>query len=669
MSGVSFFHPEFLWALAALSIPLLIHFLTRRPPRRFEFSTLRFFSLGALRKSRVRTLKRLLLLLCRLGMIVAIVAIFLAPFNRRDPFASLWNPDAAVYAYVDPTVSMNYRNHGAALWQEAFHALDSLDKMLLPSATRLFYDEARHEFTAQSAFSAPGGLFTRHGPGASGRMASAFGDAVARHGKGMPVLIALSDFQEAESRSLDTAFRARMSAPVLCVSVAPEAAWDYRVADVAAPDDNFSSVNVRVASFGRDLAHAPLTVSAGGMRVGHALLTVDKGKHADFSIPVTMDITRRTGMVRLEADDPFSLDNEGYFVRGESFAIRVLITGDPAQTFPLAAAFKGLGKAAWNVSVRKENDVAYGDIDSAALIVLCGVRQLSLPLDMLVHGRSFGPKAILFSPVMDSLSLFVNTTVLSSALRRPLSLVADPSPRSVVLPDTLSALFSGFPLLTDRDARVYRYIDGLPGDAVVKLDNRRPLLTRFVDTLGNSWIMSATSLGLGAAGQPVANNLSETGLYVALLDRLCRHALSAIRKEPRTWIAGYAAQNPYQGSKGGALVFDAGNRLIGTWSRQPSVVFDEPGCYRIQPQSEAGRWVVVAIDSSETSFSYRFPEVGQQNRDMVRFMTAGQFVSFIKKQRHGSIPVWLWAVLGLLLIAEVFLWERHQQPGAVRKPS
>jgi hypothetical protein len=663
LSGISFFHPEFLWALAALSIPFLIHLLTRRPPRRFEFSTLRFFTLGALRKSKVRTLKRLLLLLCRLGMIVVIVAIFLTPFNRRDPFASLWNPDAAVYAFVDPTVSMNYRNHGFALWQDAYRTLDSLDKMLSPAATRMFYDEARHAFTVQGAFVTPDGLFTRHGPGESGRMIRAFGDAH-RQGKGMPVLIALSDFQEAESRALDTAFRARMSAPVLCVSVAPAAAWDYRVADVAASDGNFSSVTVRVASFGRDLAHAPLTVSAGGMRVGHASVTVDKGNHADLSIPVTLDIKGHTGMVRLEADDPFPLDNEGYFVRGDSRAVRVCIAGDPAEAFSLAAAFKGLGSSAWNVSVREENDVSYGDIDSAALIVLCGVRHLSSPLDMLVHGKSFGPKAILFSPVTDSAGLFVNTTVLSYFLRRPLSFVADPPGRSVVLPDTLSALFSGFPLLTDRDARVYRYFDGLPGDAIVRLDNQRPLLTRFMDTLGNSWIMSATSLGLGKAGQPVANNLSETGLYVALLDRLCRHALSAVHSGPRTWIAGYAAPNPFQGSKGGAMVFDARNRLIGTWSRQPSVVFDEPGCYRIQPQADAGRWVVVAIDSSETSFSYRFPEVGQQNRDMVRFMTAGQFISFIKAKRHGSIPVWLWAVLGLLFIAEVLLWERKPSPVA-----
>jgi hypothetical protein len=270
LNGVSFFHPEFLWALAALSIPLLIHLLTRRPPRRFEFSTLRFFTLGAVRKSKVRTLKRLLLLLCRLGMIVTIVAIFLSPFNRRDPFACLWNQDAAVYAFVDPTVSMNYQSHGSVLWQEAFHALDSLDKMLSPAATRLLFDETRHEFAVQSAFSIPEGHFTRHGPGASGRMMSAFLEAEARQGKGMPVLIALSDFQESESRAFDTAFRARLHSPVLCVSVAPAAAWDYRVADVAASDEKFSSVTMRVASHGRDLSNASLTVSVGGMRVGHA---------------------------------------------------------------------------------------------------------------------------------------------------------------------------------------------------------------------------------------------------------------------------------------------------------------------------------------------------------------------------------------------------------------
>jgi hypothetical protein len=662
LNGISFFHPGFVWALAALSIPLIIHLLNRRPSRRMEFSTLRFFSAGAMRKSRVRRLKRYLLLLVRLGIILTTVLIFLQPFNRRDPFATLRNPDAAVYAYVDPTVSMDYRDHGATLRHNAFRMLDSLDKMLSPAAQRLLYDDARREFVAQNAFTVPPRLFSRHGPSGSARMMAAFGDAAGRHGKGMPILIVLSDFQETESRAFDTAFARRACAPVACVSVAPSDPWDYRVTDVGASNENASTVNARVECTGRDLSSAAISVSVGGMRVGHASLKVDKGKQAGVSIPVTADISQPAGTVRLEADDPFPPDNEGFFIRGTSKAVRVLVAGDPYETFPLTAAFAGLGPAQWNITRKKENEVTYGDIDSAALIVLCGARHPSSSIDLLIHGRSFGPKAILFSPVMDSLSLFVNNAVLSVVGRRTLTLSADTSvsasPHSIALPDTLSALFAHFPHLTDPDARVYRYCDGLPGSPVVRLDNGHPLLTRLIDTMGNSWVLCATSLGLAPEGHNPANNLSETGLYVALLDRLCRYALSAIHHEPRAWTAGVAMRNPYLGSKGGALVFDAHNRHIATWSRQPSVVFDEPGCYRIQPLAEPAYWACVEIDSSETLFSYRFPAAGRQNRDLVRCMTADQFLSFVKSSGRGTVTFMLWAALGLLLIAEVLLWER-----------
>jgi hypothetical protein len=667
LSGLSFFHPEFIWALGACAIPLIIHLLNRRPPKRLPFSTLRFFAIGAKRKSSVRTLKRILLLIVRCGILLTLVMIFLQPFNRRDPFSTLRNPDAVVYAFVDPTVSMNYRGPAGALWQAAFATLDSLDKLLSPAAKRLLYDDTRNEFVPQDAFTAPTRIFTRHGPSKSDRMMVAFNEAAGRHEKAMPVLVALSDFQEAETRVFDTAFAKPLQVPVACVSVAPPAVWDFRVSDVGASAENYSTVKARVTGVGRGKRNAPLSVLFGGMRVGHAMITIDEGKQTDIAIPVTADIVSPVGTVRLEAEDPFPLDNVGFFIRGAREAVRVLIAGDPYEAFPLAAAFASLGPATWNATVKKENEVAYGDIDSAALVVLCGLgHHLSGPLEILVRGRAFGPKAILFSPVMDSASLFVNNAVLPAAGgRRALSLVTGAFGHSLTLPDTLSALFRGFPRRTDPDARVYRYIDGLPGRAVMRLDNGQPLVTRLVDTMGNSWVMSATSLCLTPRGASKANNLSETGLYVALLDRLCRHALSAIHREPQAWMAGMTARNPYLGSKGGAMVYDAGNRLVATWSRQPSVVFDEPGCYRIQPQAEAAYWICAQIDSSETAFSYRSPAVASQNKDMVRCMTADQFVSYVKNSRRGSLSLWLWAALGVLLIGEVLLWERH----TVRSPS
>jgi len=665
LNVLSFFHPEFLWALAALAIPLAIHFLARRPPKRIDFSTLRFFSAGAMRKSRMRRIKRLLLLLVRLGIVLIIVLIFLRPFDRRDPFAALRNPDAAVYEYVDPTISMDYRVHpGKALWQDAFDVLDSLDKILPQTAQRKIYDDGRDEFVPRNAFSSPTPAFLRFGESKADKMLRTF-DAASRREKGMPILIAISDFQRSESRAFDTAFSHRLTAPVACLSVAPADAWDFRVSGVSASGENHSSVSVRVAAVGKPLRDASLSASIGGLRVGHAVLKIDKGNQADVSIPVTSGAAAPVGTVRLDADDPFPLDNEGFFIRAATQATRVLIVGDPYETFSLGVAFESLGRSVWNVCRKKVNEVSYGDVDSAALVVLCGVRQLSQPLELLVHGRSFGPKAILFSPIVDSANVFVNIAVLSPGERHPLRYLADGTSHSLVLPDTLSVVFQGFPHRMDPDARIYRYLGGIPGSAIIRLDNRQPFATALLDTSGNSWIVFATSLGLAAD----ANNLVETGLYVALLDRLSRHALSLINRDARAWTAGEAVRNPYMGSKGGAQVYDAGNRLVGTWSRQPSVVFDKPGCYRIQPNSERAYWVCVTIDSLETDFSYRFPVPGRMNEDMVRCMTVGQFIPFVKSGHHGSISAWLWIALGLLIVAEVFLWERYRQESDVPNPT
>ena len=62
MSGISFFNPVYLWALAFLAVPVIIHFLRRRQTIKFDFSSIHFLKHTAVQASRMRWLKNLLLL-------------------------------------------------------------------------------------------------------------------------------------------------------------------------------------------------------------------------------------------------------------------------------------------------------------------------------------------------------------------------------------------------------------------------------------------------------------------------------------------------------------------------------------------------------------------------------------------------------------------------------
>jgi hypothetical protein len=188
----------------------------------------------------------------------------------------------------------------------------------------------------------------------------------------------------------------------------------------------------------------------------------------------------------------------------------------------------------------------------------------------------------------------------------------------------------------------------------MRLDNSAPFCTQAIDSVGNSWILLAAPLTISQTSSALGS-LATSGLFVPLLDRLSRFALSSVQKSPQQWIAGMPAQNPFFGSRFGATVFDETGKGLSRWSSQPSVVFEKPGLYRIVPDNDAPWWVGVGMDTSEADFSYLAPSPAQN----VVFVNAKQFVAFAKKGQSADLSFLLWVVIGLLLVAEVLLWEKQ----------
>lgn len=103
---MNFANPTFLFALAALAIPILIHLFNFRKFRRVQFTNVRFLKEVRHDTKARNKLKNLLILACRLLAILFLVLAFAQPFIPQDN-ATVKKGQKAVSIWIDNSFSMD----------------------------------------------------------------------------------------------------------------------------------------------------------------------------------------------------------------------------------------------------------------------------------------------------------------------------------------------------------------------------------------------------------------------------------------------------------------------------------------------------------------------------------------------------------------------------------
>ncbi len=117
---MSFLNPIFLFALAAVALPLVIHLLNLRKPKKIQFSTLSFFK--ELQKTTIRKIKvkRWLLLILRFLAVACLAMVLARPFLPPALSGSSTGNQPAVYGIlIDNSISMNRIGSGGPLIDQA----------------------------------------------------------------------------------------------------------------------------------------------------------------------------------------------------------------------------------------------------------------------------------------------------------------------------------------------------------------------------------------------------------------------------------------------------------------------------------------------------------------------------------------------------------------------
>lgn len=102
---MSFLYPQFLWALFAIAIPIIIHLFNFRKFKRVYFSNVGMLKEVELQTNKRSKLRNLLILLARILAIAALVIAFAQPyFKKKDKVLTAGSKSVAVY--VDNSYSM-----------------------------------------------------------------------------------------------------------------------------------------------------------------------------------------------------------------------------------------------------------------------------------------------------------------------------------------------------------------------------------------------------------------------------------------------------------------------------------------------------------------------------------------------------------------------------------
>jgi hypothetical protein len=353
---MQFQHPELLWGLLLLIIPILVHLLRLRRFRKTQFTNVRILQRIFAESNKSSQVKRWLLLLSRLGLLASLVFAFCQPYKKSDT-AELHKD---IIVYLDNSLSMQARQNNTSLLQYAVQEIlqffpEDLTFTLLTQSER--YPDVRIrdiqqqllelEFSAKPLSSEDlrfraEGIFARS-------------DSSARH------LWIFSDFVQWDARGWEEWGLAQVSAVQMRAESTGNAAIDTAYIQADSPENRELMVQL---SFEGEDQNLPVSLYNGDSLIAKTggEPTRDGGLEARFSLP---EIQNLNGTLQI-SDEGLTFDNLLYITINRPQKIEVLSIGPKPSPF-LGRIFT---EETFNLKQSSLRELDYGTLDEQHLIIL-----------------------------------------------------------------------------------------------------------------------------------------------------------------------------------------------------------------------------------------------------------------------------------------------------------
>ncbi|WP_299155155.1 BatA domain-containing protein [uncultured Christiangramia sp.] len=378
---MQFEHPELLYALFLLIIPILVHLFKLRRFQKQDFTNVKFLKRVVQQTRKSSQLKKFLVLFSRLFLLGFLIIAFAKPYFPAESGGSTKN----LIIYLDNSYSMQLKNQDDELLQIARNQL--LENLDVTSEYSLVTNDAF--YTKKSGNELKGILQEIKYTSKQLDLKSVLLKTQQLHEIDSSNLLLISDFQKifVSQKEIDVPYK-----NISSIKLTPESTRNLKIDSLYLVNSKAGILDIEVLLSG-NIKRDGLIIS---MYDGSQLLsrkTID-AKNTNystiFSIPSQ---TIPNGKVVID-DEGLKYDNIVYFSISEQTPINVLAISDEDSNF-LQRLYT---KPEFNLIISEANKIEYTDFQQASLIVLNEVSELSAANLNNIKQRSNKGSSVLFIP-------------------------------------------------------------------------------------------------------------------------------------------------------------------------------------------------------------------------------------------------------------------------------
>ena len=368
-----------LWGLLAVGIPIAIHLLQLRQPKRILFTNIGFIREVELTTMRKRHLQELLVLLMRVLVVASLVLMFAQPFIPARQTRANAGTDNSVEVMLDNSPSMRVQDvTGKNLLQEAIAGGQALGKSYGPNG-RFHLINYRGEALTTAAYNEQ--LLSSY---STNKNSIGWGGTSMRRlfqSESRQPLYVFSDFQKSERGAEVLKYAPIDKSIVLIPQVAQPTSNVY--VDSVWVEDAFirkytnTGLHIRLRNGGTEsVADCPVKVMLGEKQVAAFRTTVGVGQASSVVVQIQLADSRLALGKVVAEDTPVTADNTYYFTLQPAAAIRVMEIGNAEPVARQAYANEPL----FSYTFAKLQGVDYNQLKRTNLVIINELTQMDVGL-------------------------------------------------------------------------------------------------------------------------------------------------------------------------------------------------------------------------------------------------------------------------------------------------
>lgn len=354
---MQFKHPEILYALVLLIIPIIVHLFQLRRFQKIEFTNVAFLKAVKLQTRKSSQLKKWLLLFTRLLLLASIILAFAQPYFSKS---KTLNTNSELVVYVDNSFSMQAQGQNGTLLNTAIQ--DLINNIDEEETFTFFTNDAYYPNTTLKAIK--NDLIELEY--SSSQLSY---DAVIIKGKtafsnndtNIKNLVVISDFQQqnqAFTVPKDSSFHLNL------VSLKPENRTNISIDSAYISKQTVENIELTVLLSSQNAPSEPVSISLYNKEqlFAKTAINLNDKNTATFTIPSQTDFEGRLSIT----DNGLQYDNQLFFNLNISDLIRVLSINETDDTF----LKKIYTKDEFIYSSTTSNSLDYNSIEKQNLIIL-----------------------------------------------------------------------------------------------------------------------------------------------------------------------------------------------------------------------------------------------------------------------------------------------------------